>query len=307
MINSYDDIKTYYDELRIRDMKDSLDRRNATYEKYPEIKLIDYEIADICVDFSIKSEEKDEILKKLEIKRSDILKKNNLSDDYMEPNYICKICKDTGIVDGKKCECFRKLELDIYNNYYDITKDIKVYDFDKINMKPYIQEGVKVPSGQTYADYMSVVIAHMRENISHIGEKEYNAIIMGSTGVGKTYLAKCIAVEAYKKNKTVLYVKAHDYIDSFFDKNKTYDNLADEVDLLIFDDMGLENTSDFSFKKIFTLIDKRLENKKSTIITTNYTHNELKEIYDDRIMSRIYNKYYKYRLYGMDLRSLNNG
>ena len=60
------------------------------------------------------------------------------------------------------------------------------------------------------------------------------------------------------------------------------------VDLLVLDDFGVERTTDWSFQLLYIIINRRYENMKMTIFTSNFNLAELAEkLGDDRIPSRI--------------------
>ena len=61
-----------------------------------------------------------------------------------------------------------------------------------------------------------------------------------------------------------------------------------EADLLVLDDFGVERTTDWSFQLLYIIINRRYENMKMTIFTSNFNLTELAEkLGDDRIPSRI--------------------
>jgi len=61
-----------------------------------------------------------------------------------------------------------------------------------------------------------------------------------------------------------------------------------EVSLLVLDDFGVERTTDWSFQLLYIIINRRYENMKMTIFTSNFNLAELAEkLGDDRIPSRI--------------------
>jgi len=61
-----------------------------------------------------------------------------------------------------------------------------------------------------------------------------------------------------------------------------------EVDLLVLDDFGVERTTEWSFQLLYIIINRRYENMKKTIFTSNLDLKQLAEkLGDDRIPSRI--------------------
>jgi DNA replication protein DnaC len=62
-----------------------------------------------------------------------------------------------------------------------------------------------------------------------------------------------------------------------------------KVGLLVLDDFGTQNTSDWAFTMLYMLINRRYDDMSPTIITSNYSLEELADkLEDDRITSRLY-------------------
>lgn len=127
--------------------------------------------------------------------------------------------------------------------------------------------------------------------------------ITGTYGVGKTYLASCIANEVIKNKITVVFgtlIQLLDYIkDTYKDSDmsdKEYLNLYYSVDLLIIDDLGKEKPTEWVLEKLFLIINNRYNNYLPIVITTNYNRNQLRErlcvnknySMVDSIISRLY-------------------
>ena len=77
-----------------------------------------------------------------------------------------------------------------------------------------------------------------------------------------------------------------------------------ESDLLIIDDLGTEFTTALSLAEFFSLINERHLRKKSTIISTNLSLDDLQDRYKDRIFSRLFTNYNLIKLTGPDIRIL---
>ena len=123
-------------------------------------------------------------------------------------------------------------------------------------------------------------------------------LLNGQVGVGKTYIIKATTHEAIKQGYFALYTTAFDLNKAFLnyhcakldEKDKILDKYL-SCDLLLIDDLGTENKlNNVTTEYLYLIINQRLESGKNTIITTNLNINELKDSYDERIMSRISNK-----------------
>lgn len=126
--------------------------------------------------------------------------------------------------------------------------------------------------------------------------------VYGNTGVGKTHF--CHAVANSKKvpveNFVELLSEFKDYIQRgcYMDHMKTLCN----AEYLIIDDLGSEKTSEWVHEFLYTIINKRYENQKRTIITTNLQLSAFKDRYGERILSRLAEMCVVVELLGEDLR-----
>ena len=135
------------------------------------------------------------------------------------------------------------------------------------------------------------------------GTTNKGLFITGAYGVGKTYLASCIANEIIKNGKSVIFgtlIQLLDFIrDSYSDSevsDKDYLNLYSSVDLLVIDDLGKEKPTEWVLEKLFLIVNNRYNNYLPIVITTNYNRNQLRErlcinknySMVDSIISRLY-------------------
>ncbi len=116
-------------------------------------------------------------------------------------------------------------------------------------------------------------------------------VLEGKYGSGKTHLAAAIANARLAQGEQVIFITVPDLLDylrSAYAPNAedTYDSLFDKVKnayLLILDDLGAENPSQWAQEKLFQLLNHRYVNRMPTVITTNV---ELEQL-DGRIRSRM--------------------
>lgn len=112
-------------------------------------------------------------------------------------------------------------------------------------------------------------------------------IFYGPYGVGKTHLACSIANELIKMQKSVIFRST---IKLFGIIKKSYNNEIEEneskiisefinCDVLIIDDLGKEKPSEWILEKLYYIINERYEHNKPIIITTNFSDNQLIDIF----------------------------
>lgn len=115
----------------------------------------------------------------------------------------------------------------------------------------------------------------------------YGIYIWGDKGTGKTHLTSCMAHELINNYKQVLFTNFFEISKSLRGTFKGKGSEADlinriaDVDFLFLDDLGTErvvstNGEDLWLQeKIFEVINKRYNNMKPTIFTSNYSLQEL--------------------------------
>jgi DNA replication protein DnaC len=117
--------------------------------------------------------------------------------------------------------------------------------------------------------------------------EEKGIFLYGNTGVGKTFF--CHTLQNSNKGKVENFVSLlyefRDYIQNGFYNDKIK-SLCDS-EYLIIDDIGAEKTSDFVVEFLYTIVNRRYENMKRTVMTTNLSLVDFEKRYGDRILSRI--------------------
>ncbi len=119
-----------------------------------------------------------------------------------------------------------------------------------------------------------------------------NLLIHGTYGTGKSHLSVAVTKKLIEKGYTCLFMSLPKLLtklrDTYNNDSITEDRLLrhlQSVDLLVLDDLGAEQKTDWSIPKLFEIMDDRAG--KSTIYTTNLNSKDLKKHMNERNFSRL--------------------
>ncbi len=317
----YNQILRDYDNRRFQNKHD-LDRRRAeAYAAVPELKELEDEMITLAaqsgrlailgnpeslLELKAKSFE-------LKARQTELLIQYGYPSDYLSLRYHCSKCKDTGFVGNEKCSCFKQAIADLIYEGSNIKAVLKSENFNTFSFGYYSDDYIDETIGLSPLSNMQRIVAECKSFVRHFGTKHENILFQGYAGVGKTFLANCIAKELLDRGYTVIYLTAFRLFD-ILEKNKfskeenvsysassQFDYILD-CDLLIIDDLGTELINSFTNSQIYLIINERLLKQKSTIISTNLSLDNINANYGERIYSRLIGSYSVRRIIGEDIR-----
>lgn len=241
-------------------------------------------------------------LKDLTAKKAQLLSEAGFPEDYLTPVYSCNDCKDTGYVNGKKCHCFKQAVIELLYEQSGIRTMLAAENFSTLSYEFY--------EGEDLERFKSAVETS-KKFIKNFNSGYHNLFFYGTVGTGKSFLSGCVAKELIENGHSVIYFSASGLFDTLskykFDyKNtenlhKIYEDLF-QCDLLIIDDLGTEYTNNIINSELFSMINERHLQKRSTVISTNLSLEDFRNRYSDRIFSRITSNYDICKLTGPDIR-----
>lgn len=277
-------------------------------EKIPALEDIQRELSQIGLSISrvyfASSDMKADIemlmhqsLKLQEDKRR-LLRENGYDENALAVKFTCDACKDTGFIGSRRCKCHKELLKSIERS--DLAKIAPIEDctFDSFETKYYPD-----------VERAERIKANCVKYATQFTTKSKNIIFYGGTGLGKTHLSLAIANAVINRGYSVIYGTAQNLLNDLqnenfgrYDNIRYYEKAVMNCDLLIIDDLGTEFKNSYTTAELYNIINSRILSRLPTIISTNFTQNELEDKYDQRITSRIVGEYSPLTLMGNDIR-----
>ncbi len=308
----FDSIMREYDEQRLQNMHALNVRTQEIYRKVPKIQEIDAQISGLAESFAasltgkggIHFEEYRRKLADLRMEKEALMKCFHIQPEDLMMQYRCPDCQDTGYIANEKCHCLKQRIIDKMYQQSNLREILKEENFSTLSYKYYDAENMQK---------MQLAIEKCKNFAENFDKSFENILLCGTVGIGKTFLSNCIAKEVLDQGHSVLYLSAFQLFDlmaknSFSGHSQKEDSVAKQYphifdsDLLIIDDLGTELTNSFTLAGFFLVINERILRKKSTLISTNLSPEEIFTTYTERTASRIISNYTMLKLSGSDIR-----
>ena len=309
----WEKLKREYETRRQSALEKAEIRQKKLHAEIPEIKQIDERLSNtglLIMDEIMKGKnDLENRLKVLEVENNALLKKRaslltiaGLPVNYTDPQFKCPVCEDRGYKNAKMCDCMKSEYAIEALSASGLGTLAKKQSFDNYRVE------IFAPEFRENAKNALETCRRYAEEFKDSGND--NLLLAGTTGLGKTHLSTAIAKRVIEKGYYVVYVSVQTMISDFsslrFGEGAEGENAKTakyfEADLLIIDDLGTEIPSNYALSVIYNVINTRICRDKAMIVSTNFTSSELKEVYSDRITSRLFGNFSPLRFLGKDNR-----
>ena len=297
--------------------------RQIAYEKVPELRDVERELRTLVTQAAVTALQRgqdpgaaiDSLAGRsleLQHRRKALLRAANLPEDYIDEQYSCARCADSGYVGGKMCTCLEALYREEAAKALSSLLKLGAERFETFDLS-YYAESADPAEGVSPRARMRVIYDYCRLYAEKFGPGSANLLLQGNTGLGKTFLSACIARVVAEKGFSVVYETAVACLADFETQKfarggEDWEPASERVrrylacDLMILDDLGTELAGGYAATALYTLINSRLTAGKKTIISTNLTEEELRRRYTPQIASRLEGEYQVLAFLGSDVR-----
>ena len=222
-----------------------------------------------------------------------LLRRTGLPENFLEMQYRCDLCRDTGYVGdapARFCECFeRRLRLRQH-------EDGSMAGVDEQNFERFDANFIPEADGQRAQMILARRLCEEYAD-SFPNGKYRNIMLTGAGGLGKTFLLNCIFERVITRGFSAVRITSFRMFEimrqqhmGFEEKNDGFTSLV-EAPLLLIDDLGTEPMMrNITVEYLFTLLNERMVAKRHTVTATNLTPVQLQERYGERVASRLLDK-----------------
>jgi DNA replication protein DnaC len=313
----YDAILREYQQRQLRNHQIIMQREEELYLHVPALSDLDDETSRISVESAEKLLAGDEDavatlkdqLQALKAKRIALMAEAGYPEDYLVPPYDCPDCQDTGFIEGKKCHCLIQASIDLVYAQSHLDDILERENFEHFSFAYYSDDLIDEKTQTSSLEYAHIAFDSAQNFVQHFGENGGNLLLYGDIGTGKTFLSNCIAKDLLDRGFSVIYFTAFQLFDIFekevFHKDSDAIEMHQQIfscDLLIIDDLGTEFANSFTTSQLFLCLNERLLHNKSTVISTNLSMKQIRDLYSERTSSRIISSYTPIKFFGNDIR-----
>ncbi len=316
--SQYDQLMRTYEQRQLDNEHTLQAHYEEAYSRIPRLREIDNTIAGLSVEKARKLLSGDETalsslhdsLQALMTEKAQLLTAAGYPQNFLEMQYHCPDCRDTGYIGESKCHCLKNVIIDLLYADSNLNEILNEENFSTFNLDYYSAGHIDPLTGRSSKEAMQNAYRISRNFVDTFQTEFHNLLFYGDTGIGKTFLTHCIAKELIEASHSVIYFSAKGLFDMLAENTfgKREDHNPDsfshvyDCDLLIIDDLGTELANTFTVSQLFVLLNERITRKRATVISTNLSLEDIKAHYSERIFSRISSNYTILRLTGDDIR-----
>jgi len=220
------------------------------------------------------------------------LEAGGLPADHLQPVYTCPVCRDEGYVydpSRRMCDCMRQAFNRRLMEENGLAGDL--YTFENFDETVFSNEADEQGNSQRKA-----ALSNRNTCLEYANSFPKTAtrdlLLMGKSGLGKTFLLQCIAHRVAQRGYLPTYTSAYRLFElarkAYIENDSEILAPMMDAQLLLIDDLGTEPLmNNVTVTQLFNLLNERQMAGRHTVISTNLTVTELRERYTERVASRL--------------------
>lgn len=243
-------------------------------------------------------------------RRLEILREYDIDPASLEGAPACALCGDSGWVGGKPCACLMRYCVEENLKELGGQLELAKLGFDKFSLDWYSPK-FDPEQGISPRECMETVLGTCRDYAAQFPNHQFrNLYLYGGTGLGKTLLSGCMAVEVAKRGFWTVYVTAGELFRQYenlkfgreLDTAKNQVRRFEKCELLVVDDLGSEMTTQLVQSALYEVLNQRLNEGKHTVISSNLDLDGVRARYTPQAASRLEGEYRGLPFLGEDIR-----
>lgn len=136
------------------------------------------------------------------------------------------------------------------------------------------------------------------EMVAYAQDPRGNVLLLGPTGVGKTYAAVAMSRPTHVAGRTVRFSPVGEMLDALRPDGGGRIEDYTQPDLLIMDDLGAERPTEWTGERLYLVVNRRWLEERPTIVTSNLEPDELRAALGTRTFDRLRDGAHPWRLSG---------
>lgn len=306
------------DMQRLTKLQAARQRYEEVLQRHPELRRLEHELIRMHTDKVLKrafiqQEDWERTVTRLQQEKASYLQRHAIEIDFSQPTWDCPLCEDTGVFNGQVCRCEQQRMLERRFRGARLPARLREQTFSRFSLEWYAPDRL-TPLGTSERDNATYVLAKCREFVARATEDLRSAtglFISGRSGLGKTFLCSAICHALAENGIVPLYIVFSDLMtdiratfqgDTPYSENELLD-MARKVPVLVLDDLGAEQVTEFVDSRLFDIINYRRNEMLPIVISSNLSLGDVRQVYSKRIGSRLGEMCDPLMLYGTDIRA----
>ncbi|HEU4388695.1 MAG TPA: ATP-binding protein [Blastocatellia bacterium] len=205
--------------------------------------------------------------------------------DPLKSPAVCASCGGTGweLVEEKgvrPCECKQAFQSDVLLTNARIPRRFQECSFDNFE--------ALCPSGQR-------ALMNSKKYVAEFLPGEIGLLYLGTCGVGKTHLAVAVLKELIRKGVPGLFYDFRDLLKEIQDSYNPNTKASElqvltpvfDAEVLVLDELGASKPTEWVQETITHIINKRYNDRKVTLFTSNYQDISIGSAYEETLTDRV--------------------